>query len=24
MHNEAGELTCVSRITMSILAPRAG
>ena len=23
MHNEAGELTCVSRITMSILAPRA-
>jgi 1,4-dihydroxy-2-naphthoyl-CoA hydrolase len=22
MHNEAGELTCVSRITMSILAPR--
>jgi uncharacterized protein (TIGR00369 family) len=24
MHNEANELTCVSRITMSILAPRAG
>jgi 1,4-dihydroxy-2-naphthoyl-CoA hydrolase len=22
MHNDAGELTCVSRITMSILAPR--
>ena len=22
MHNEAGELTCVSRITMAILAPR--
>jgi 1,4-dihydroxy-2-naphthoyl-CoA hydrolase len=22
MHNEAGELTCVSRITMSILSPR--
>ena len=22
MHNEAGELTCVSRITMAVLAPR--
>jgi uncharacterized protein (TIGR00369 family) len=22
MHNDAGELTCVSRITMAILAPR--
>jgi len=22
MHNDAGELTCVSRITMAVLAPR--
>jgi uncharacterized protein (TIGR00369 family) len=22
LHNEAGELTCVSRLTMAILAPR--
>ena len=24
LHNEAGEMTCISRITMAILAPKAG